>query len=750
MSETMDSFSQKLSSGKLLSEKLFPGKLFSLYRVELRRLLLSKTVWIITVLCLFAPLPGYLLPYFSDSRTMSGRYIANPVLAGTMIGAVLWAILTIMEADRLHRSGVSVLADAVASPVSLSTARTLALLTIAMLVTAVTALVWLPYTAVKIAYLFSAEFYCANFVILMLPTWWISILFADALYRITRHVGLSVMLYVGLVCVNIGGMVFYDYFTRWLSPRIISYSDGFSSIWPLRIAFYTRIIWVCLASGFWLISILCVRRYQRGLIFSFVRGMGRISVLLPALLLVIAGISLWRFQPFIDHGPNTYVFTTDTGNEDDGASMCLIKSIRYSIRTDPAFGLLYGRAEYDIQSPYQGETLLAMSPGYKITKMTYGDTEVAFRTVEEDMNGWRPTYFELPQECHKTLVIEYEGFPTISRASALYRAEDCIDPNYISLSAASLFPRLNNYYTPQKAAAVEITIPAHLTPLLNYAPMSNFVDNENGTKTWSAVCPGYVMNFTAGDYVIDTISVDDLDIDFVYGKTYESIVEESNVRQAIVDVFTYCGEHYGKLPWAKDNRLLLQQRSSMVMGGYALPGVSQWFETVLSPDTLSDPDKGASATEVFIHEMIHQWWGGLGLNCTEEELWSSEGLTVYSTYRLVKETYGDAYARQYYVDVWEDAVEMQNRSFYNRHPEYVSLLPDLYQAELNLSNSGINHYNRMPLMILKAQELVGGEEKMDAILQQIYADRDLFNQNYFSYQDFLRYCGLTEEDLYLE
>ncbi len=740
MSETMYLFSSKLSSVKL----------FSLYRVELRRLLLSRMVWSITALCMFAPLIGYLLPFFSDSRTMSGHYIANPVLAGTMTGAILWAILTIIEADRLHRSGVSVLTDAVAAPVSLSTARTLALLTIAILVTAVTALVYLPYTAQKISYLFEVDFYFANFLILMLPTWWISILFADSLYRITRRVELSVMLYVGLVCVNIGGMVFCDYFTRWLSPRIISYSDGFSSIWPLRIVLYTRLIWICLAVGFWLFSTLCVRRYQRGLVFSLMRGLKRIYILMPAILLVIAGITLWRFQPFIDHGPNKYVFITDTGNEDEETSIFLIKSIRYNIRTDPVFGRLYGRAEYDIQSPYNGEASLTLSPGYKITKMTYGDSEVSFRTVKEDMNGWRSTYFELPQEYNKTLVIEYEGFPTLARASALHRAEDCIDPNYISLSSASLFPLLNNYYTPQKAAEVEITIPEHLTPLLNYATMSNFIDNGNGTKTWSAVCPSYVMNFTAGDYVIDTISVDDLDIDFVYGKTYQSIVDESNVRQAIVDVFTYCGEHYGKLPWAKDNRLLLQQRSSMVMGGYALPGVSQWFETVLSPDTLSDPNKGASATEVFIHEMIHQWWGGLGLNCTEDEFWSSEGLTVYSTYRLVKETYGDAYAQQYYVDVWEDAVDMQNRSFYNRHPEYVPLLPDLYQAELNLSNSGINHYNRMPLIILKAQELVGGEEKMDEILRQIYTDRDLFNQNYFSYQDFLRYCGLTEEDLYLE
>lgn len=188
----------------------------------------------------------------------------------------------------------------------------------------------------------------------------------------------------------------------------------------------------------------------------------------------------------------------------------------------------------------------------------------------------------------------------------------------------------------------------------------------------------------------------------------------------------------------------------MFGGGYALRGVSTWFETVLAPDTLSDTDKGASATEVFIHEMLHQWWGGLGLSCADEELWSSEGLTVYSTYRLVKEKYGELYAQQYYVDAWKEAVDEQNRSFYNRHPEYLDLLPELYQAQIRSANKVINQYQRMPLMILKAEKLVGGEDKMDEILRQMYAERDQYQENDFYFTDFLNYLGLTEEDLNLE
>ncbi len=78
------------------------------------------------------------------------------------------------------------------------------------------------------------------------------------------------------------------------------------------------------------------------------------------------------------------------------------------------------------------------------------------------------------------------------------------------------------------------------------------------------------------------------------------------------------------------------------------------------------------------------------------------------------------------------------------------MLPKKYQARINTSNFEINLYNRMPLMILKAEELVGSEEKMDNILSKMYADRNQYKETGFSYQDFLMYCGLKEEDLYLE
>lgn len=724
-------------------------KLFSLYRVEFKRLLLSRTVMTAAVLSMLSLPLGNLLTVH-NARSMSANYILTPIMAGTTAGAIAWAIVMFMETDRLRRSGVHTLTDAVAPPVFLSVARILALMTLSAIVTMLTALVYLPYTAVKMSYLFSAGFYFANFMVFMLPTWWISILFADAFYQITQRIELTCILYIALAGGSVSGIASRNYFMRWLNPYVITYSDGFPSIWPLRIGLYTRMVWFGIALGVWLFSILCIRRYQKGLVFSLYRNMKKVTILMPAILFVTAGVLLWKSQPFIDHGPNDYI-ESDSAWDIDNANR--ISAIQYSLDLNPATGMLSGKAEYDIQVPYRGEDILHLNPGYTITKMTYDSENVPFRTVDDDINGQRTTYFELPElPLHKTLVIEYSGFPTQGKYWSDSMVRDTIDRDYITLSSVAIVPILENYYTDvDKAAVADITIPDNLIPFLNHELMKNSVDNGDGTRTWRARCPKYIGDFTAGYYTIDTFQISDLEVDFAYGTAYEDIVRENDIQQTIIDILTYGSEHYGKLFSAYNNHLLLRQESAMFGGGYARRGVSVWFENVLAPDTLNNTDKGASATEVFIHEMLHQWWGGLGLSCAQEELWSSEGLTVYSTYRLVKEKYGELYAQQYYVDAWKEAVDSQNRSFYNRHPEYLELLPELYQSQVQASNRSINWYQRMPLMILKAEELVGGEDEMDKILHQMYMAREDYNyDNDFRYADFLRYCGLTEEDLYLE
>jgi len=725
-------------------------KLFSLYLVELRRLALSKVFWGITVLCLCAPLLGYSIytPCVFSQNIMSCIYIANPVLAGTTVGSVLWAVFVILETNRLQRSGVNALTDAIASPVSLSATRVLAMMTLSVFVAVICSLLYLPFTSVKMGYLFMADFYFENFLVFMVPTWWISILFAEAFYLLTYRIEFSIILYTGIAYFSFSRFAEDDFFMRWINPRVITYSDGFVSLWFLRVGLYSRIIWFCIALGVWLFSLLCIRKYHKNLISSFVRGLKKVYIFVLAVISVLIGALMWQSQPFVDHGSkdSKIYYSTKITSAPDAEKL---NSTHFSITAMPASGKLHATVQYHLLKPYNGESVLKLNSGYKIKSITYGDKDISFRTELSKIDGICSVYFTLPNIYGQELVIEYEGIPSIANCASGFHISYSIDEDYITLGGHALFPWLESYFQVGDAT-MDITIPDYLIPFLNYQQMNNFIDNKDGTKTWKSNCRSYVSDFTAGHYIIDKIYADDLSIDFAYGRAYQKAVDNYDVKTAVCDVFKYCGKHYGKLSFSDNQHLLLRQISSMYGGGNAHNGTVQWFENVLAPDTLNDPIRGANATEVFIHEMVHNWWGDLGVRCATEDLWTSEGLTVYSTYRIVKEKYGTLYAQAYYVDEWQKAIDEQNRNFYNRHPEYFEKLPEKYQAQINSMNDSINWYKRMPLMILKAEALVGGEEKMDKILSQIYADRQQYSNIGFTYRNFLDYCGLTEEDLQFE
>ena len=86
-------------------------------------------------------------------------------------------------------------------------------------------------------------------------------------------------------------------------------------------------------------------------------------------------------------------------------------------------------------------------------------------------------------------------------------------------------------------------------------------------------------------------------------------------------------------------------------------------------------------------------------------------------------------------------------NFYVRHPEYLGRLPEAQRLQISNSLSQMRQYCEMPLKILKAEELVGGETAMDRILHALF-NRELDPMYpYLTYEEFLDACGLTEEAL---
>ena len=197
-------------------------------------------------------------------------------------------------------------------------------------------------------------------------------------------------------------------------------------------------------------------------------------------------------------------------------------------------------------------------------------------------------------------------------------------------------------------------------------------------------------------------------IEFYYGRKHQAVMEEAGAVDAVKAVVDYCTEHYGKLSYGTGDTLKLIQ-SRVAGGGYAVDGASLLDEADFTIANLGDTNKGAVPGETFIHELVHQWWGLGNMFDTVDSTspWSAEGLTVYTTYRIVKELYGEDYAREHYVDQWQQAVDDYYLNFYVRHPEYLEMLPENEQLAISNSLSQVRQYSEMPLKILKGRAAGG-------------------------------------------
>ena len=415
-----------------------------------------------------------------------------------------------------------------------------------------------------------------------------------------------------------------------------------------------------------------------------------------------------------------------------------------------------GKASYSFENSSRQEQRVAfgVTPGYTISNVQANSEAVPFSVGDYQEFNEALLEVTLPAKAQIELTMEYSGFPRENRNLSSGQGNAEISGTYLQLENATLSPRLLNVLPDENIypTKMEITLPASMVAIpFGSSRAEVAAEHENGTKTWRWDDIGTGGILYAGDYIRENIQAGGMNIEFYYGRKHQEIMEQVNAADAVRDVVEYCTAHYGKLSFSNGETLKLIQ-SRIAGGGYAADGASLLDEADFTIASLRDTSKGSVPGETFIHELVHQWWGlGNMFDIPEPDSpWSAEGLTVYTTYRIVKELYGEEYAQTHYIDQWKQEVDDYYLNFYVRHPKYLDMLPEGERLRISNSLSGMRQYSEMPLKLLKAEQLVGGEEAMDQVL------RDLFNREidpmypYLTYDEFLSACALTEEDLNLE
>ena len=725
-------------------------KTMRLFPLELQRLLQSRLTWLIMALTVLSPVLGLVFYKPATSTTMLSMYLANPAIAGGVAGAILFGLLAIFELDRARRSRVDILTDAVVSPLTTALTRLLALLTAAVLTVGLTMLVWLPISAGLIGSVFTGANYVLAYLLLMGLALPLGILAAAAAYQFTRRTDLSIVLFIAFCALSITVWA-DDWQLCWLNPCVWALSDDFSNFRVFRSVAWMRLTWLAALVGVWTISYLCIRQYGKGIFGSLARSVRRIYRPAVALALLACSGTAYAAQPFIDNSnPDLTVMSFYEIPYAEGVTF-LSRSAQVFPDTDA--GTVKGRASYQFQNTSGQEQSISfgINPGYTISNVQANGTDVPFTVSDYQEYNEALLEVTIPAEEEVELTMEYSGFPQESMPTMQGGKE--LSSEYLCLENSALSPRVMNVLPGEAGypTTIKITLPASMIAIPFSSSEAEVIsENEDGTRTWRYEANSAGGILYAGDYICEQIEAGGMTIEFYYGRKHQAVMEEAGAVDAVKAVVDYCTEHYGKLSYGTGDTLKLIQ-SRVAGGGYAVGGASLLDEADFTIANLEDTSKGAVPGETFIHELAHQWWGLGNMFDTVDSTtpWSAEGLTVYTTYRIVKELYGEDYAREHYVDQWQQAVDDYYLNFYVRHPEYLEMLPENEQLAISNSLSQVRQYNEMPLKILKAEQLVGGEEAMDQILH------DLFNREldpmypYLTYQEFLDACHLTEEDLNL-
>ena len=171
-------------------------KFHSLFRVELGRLFRSRLTWAALGITIAAPVLGLTL-YSPLSGSLNCTFLANPALAGALAGALIFALLTVLELDRVHRSRTDVLTDSMVSPLAAEASRTLALLTAAAAAVIAAVLIWLPITAALTGAIFRPGLCAAIYLLVILPALWFAILFTASAYQLVRRLDITLVAFTG-------------------------------------------------------------------------------------------------------------------------------------------------------------------------------------------------------------------------------------------------------------------------------------------------------------------------------------------------------------------------------------------------------------------------------------------------------------------------------------------------------------------------------------------------------------------------
>ncbi len=730
---------------------------------EILRMLRERLTWIVIALSAIGAI------WFSlngTGRTASDGFIINAAKNSAFLGAFLFSLLSLAQMHRDYKNKTDVIVLTSTDAIYHQARRTLALIGVAIITVLLISLFALPFGLFKTGEYFQFATFIAAWFLIYLGALVFSVLLSSGLYMLTKRLEVALVLMVGLILLSnmLGAMSMLNpsYLLYWVQTTADSFSDLITNQLQIRMLFWNRLFCLLMSLAVWAFGLCSLRRFERGLLGSILSNFRRIWI--PALLVAALSMSAasYAFEPLFDDSKptdfsgmissGTGISTYISDMPKAGNSRLTLTDKRFNLDVDVKRGSLSGVAKYKVENTTGSQQTLPVqiNTGLSIDRVIINGTEgkaLRGETGEGSTANWS---IQLPSAGKYEIELAYSGCIRNDN-TIIQKVTYGISDGYVSLPPLGVSPRLDINVAKDNVLSCTLVLEDNLEPILLNGKAKRGADKEGKTMwQYDGTMGTQGISFFAAEYQTKTFEAGGLNIDFKYFKKHEKSVtnmDAAGVIKAAIDYFT---QAYGPLVYREN--LTMLELPAYFSGGFASGNMSAMDETNFSaegylPVESLTPDTGGGI-DVMIHEIAHQWWG-LGTSPMLDDVsgWSSESLTCYSTYCFMRQYFGEDYANERFVKVWQRGWETYRDAFYIQHPEYLKRLSAGDASNVLGALENIKRYDVMSLKLLNGERALGGTEAYHKKLSELYMTHML---QQMTYQDFLSVTGLGEEAMNLE
>lgn len=259
----------------------------------------------------------------------------------------------------------------------------------------------------------------------------------------------------------------------------------------------------------------------------------------------------------------------------------------------------------------------------------------------------------------------------------------------------------------------------------------------------------------AGDYMVDTAWVGDLEIRFAYFKNKERIMREVDAIGVIRDAVAYFTDLYGPLDFGGEPLMIMETERDgfevWQLSNFCGIGESAIVSSLYQAEKTAPDTARSAGIESLVSMVAKKWWGYYGGAQTDYE-WTAQ-LTNYSTYLYIKHLYGEEYTNEMLKKPWYQAAEFQRNAFYYSNKDYMSILPSKDAVSVYLPYQNVERKYARTMGFLHMAEVLGRENVLAEKLSEIFLEwtSEGLTTGYrvlpaLGYEILLVKIGVTEEE----